>query len=514
MADRKNREILSLNGSTRARVTWTEQNGTFPLTVTAKALDADGKRVSGISPVRRKVCSQEELDIKIEEAAAAVLKKIKPRKQAAEQKTNNGGLDEDSPWVIAFRTAKRKNVFIWKWGLSTIERYLSYFERNILPVIQHVEIEDEFTEEDRVALLNMLFNKCIQNGRSHKNLDNAIAVADEWLYVGQVIIDELRNIDSSLPYIFLHDNTPRKTRRQREQTKALPIEVHIAVRAECERLLPVDPRMARALMILEAGGPRTAEAAAVNASDTRDFGKYNLIVSIGFQETKGERSPILKTDNAYRKIVIDEYASDFIKRANLLIGEGSKTSAPVSSDKLRNTVKKILLQNGCNEEYFKAAQKTLSRYPTFDKEGNPENDVVAYCLRRSRQNIWSNICGLTRSEQDYLLGHKPPRNQKKFYDKDPKAFEAVVKKLKRCKLIVGPDPNVDVIEIDDDSEVSVAERSTMICNTGEESVLVWLSMDANEPGDIITITTDGNIDHVETIPSTFDQGKRRNTEII
>ena len=120
-------DIKSIDKPIIAHITWTEWDDGRAITVTAIALDTDGRKIENITKVRKKVKSKEELELTINQAAEALFSKSKKSIRKTNTKVTQPETDELSSIVVAFRELCNSTTLDDLWAQSTRHKYLKYF---------------------------------------------------------------------------------------------------------------------------------------------------------------------------------------------------------------------------------------------------------------------------------------------------------------------------------------------------------------------------------------------------
>lgn len=496
-------------------VTWTVEDGNYVTVLRAYPVYKGGIRVDGYKVLKRKAHSKAEIDIVKDQLKNAFMQQMK-RKPKSEGTAARKGvrLDESTPMVTAFRILEKSEMLDNRWKSTTKYQYLTYFERHILPIIQFCEVPSDFGQRELEELQQALVDDILHHGNSNGILDNAVGGANEHLQQARTIYEFMRTINPFLPEIRILRET-KAIRVRSEQPKSLPNSVVIGLRKEIETLLETNPILARAAAIMHSGGPRTSESAAVIQSDMVVNEDFVLLV-VDYQEQDGKRVPSLKKDASHRRVVLDEWGSVIVKRANQLIGpEPEADDAPITAKELSEWIKVTLNKLGCGEEYWTSAIKDMGSNPEYDKSGAPSTDVAAYILRRDAESRWANICGLSKEEQDIQLGHKRyTKGKKRLRLTDPNVYKTIAKKLRRYNpgsLTDAPCEIFNLYHGIDEKLIPFGEYK--LANTSCEPLKLTVIMKNAEPGDSIVMQTNGRI--IESkISINHESCSRENTECI
>lgn len=496
-------------------ITWTIEEGNPVTTLRAYPVYKGGIRVEGYKVLKRKAHSRAEIEIIKDQLKNSFMQQMKRKpKTESSSKRVDTKLDENTPMVNAFRMLEKSEMLDAKWKAATKKQYLTYFERHILPIIQYCEVPSDFGQRELDELQQALVEDILSHGNSSGILDNAVGGANEHLQQARTIYEFMRTINPFLPEIRILRET-KSIRIRSEQPKSLPHAVVVGLRAEIEALLPVNPKVARAAAIMHSGGPRTSESAAVIKSDLVLNDSFVLVI-VDYQEQDGKRIPSLKRDSSHRRVVLDEWGSSLVKKANVMIGPEPNTDiAPVTSKELTEWIRTTLTKLGCGEEYWNSAIKDMGSNPEYDKSGAPSTDVAAYILRRDAESRWANICGLSKEEQDIQLGHKRyTKGKKRLKLTDPNVYKTIAMKLKRYNPNSERNTSCDAYNLYHGIDQSIIPfREYSLLNSSCEPLIVTIVMKNAEPGESITVQTDGIIQDSK-ITVNKDTHSREDTECI
>lgn len=486
------KKIIPLkDNSYEVHISWSSKSNTPRITGTLYT--AEGDLVKGINPKTRKAKSKKEIEYLNMQIVHAFEETLKPKATHRRVEKDN----EDSNWTDPRLTEALSRLMESgrlrdDWAESTIDKYMAKFKRYILPCISPPE---EFNKKKH-KLLEEKIKESIERRARKSNGLNARKDTQVYLNAGQTIYELMQDIDPSLPNISLRSDSSRLVTKRREMPKHIPVDVQRKFEAEILAIINDDPIFARATAIMHSGATRNSEAASAIGSDFIINNEY-IMLDIATQEISGVRNPELKTPASYRKVVFDNFGEFVVKEANKLIEITEDTElAPISSKKLSEKIKDLLIKCGLTEEYIKIATLDMEQYPDYDADGRPITDVTAYILRRNRASIWANYCGLSPAEIDYMLGHvRHAENEISFDAKDPLSFIKIAQKVKAVNFIDEFKSCSDsIIRIDSAEKRQISGNSTVkIINNTDEVVRVKLSLKTKEPGDCMTLITEGTV---------------------
>lgn len=409
------------------------------------------------------------------------------------------------PYSDAFFDINNPLNFVDLWAESTSLQRLKWFELNILPYVDSLENEDDLNLDD---LFEIIIKKTGSNKKTIRK--NIYKVAADHLRDAQIIHDRMRRNKRYLPD-FKFSLDVKYEGQINEKIKSLPFAIVLKFRKAIEDLIEEDPLMARTVAIMEAGGARTAEAAAPNKIS--DYGEF-ILVSIRNQIKNKKKNPGLKTVDSYRTVLLDDWGAYIIRKSEeKMIALGVDLGSYIDPDKVSAFIKKLLIECGLDET---AVQ--LWRQEMMKDICGEENDVSAYILRRNRANVWAHFCGYTKEEIDYQLGHSPKFDWKPSVDwGDIATYTRLAKKLVRYDLSseVSNSFRYKPIQITCEQKMQIDNNPEVgMVNCSAERVLVRINVSTSEPGKNIFAKTTGVIIKKESSNSFNEERIRRNPELI
>lgn len=484
------------------------------------AIDAASVKINGSKTLSRKAKSEAEIPLAEQHLVAAVVKALPQKSVSREPKV---ALNAENPMVRAFEVLKGSgDIISTNWSPQVRERWMSYFYRNILPRIVNY-LQKPFGIAEREQLLNELVEKIEKQGNSTGNWRTVINTAKNNMASADVIYQAMRRVDpTTLPVIELAPARAGKT-IQAEQIKSLPKEIRRKLARELEKRVEIEPLLVLGAICMWDGGTRTAEAAAVLPEDFEPI-EHSEHVSLWvlWQEKKGKRNPLLKSDAAYRRVPLSYWGTQMVMKCLEIIPlwPEDKTDAPMTADKLSSWIKSLLRDCGCDKDWWAAAVKEELRNPEIDSNGKPIYDVVAYVLRRDRSSRWRNLCGLLQ-ECDYLLGHADKKAKKRTVDYSLDEEQARIAYCceryvydRQCSLHPAYSP-IRVRHGKDDMVPQFEEIS--LVNSGDTPVMLTLDVTAAEAAEgvemILSAGAEVNTDKI-TVRHGNTQGMRDNKTII
>lgn len=411
MAERKYKNI-PYNQTTSVHITWTE--GKDKIALRGYAISSD----SGIEKSyakKHKIIAKNtaELPARQQRLYQLVCMDIEKheRPTVAQKSSNNSNVK--SLYEIALDEVEKSGFVSADWkSLDYTQNRLTYFRRNILPILLKFDVSD-WSLDDTNAILAEIVEAIMKKKQSSQHEETAKRTAQKNLHAADLIYRAMRTYYPELPEINLR---PLYAGRSvlNEQIKALPHSVRKNFINLIEALIPEDPRLAFAAIFMVACGLRTAEAAGVWIDCFDNIGDNLVSVNVKYQIKKGKRINILKSKNSYRLIPINTWGWAMINNClNHLSNDPIYTDNMLCDpQRLSKKIKSLLLEAGLTVEYLSAAERVMEIKPDIDYTGKPVRDVTAYILRRDWASRGRNLCGYTSVELDYCLGHEVKLSKK------------------------------------------------------------------------------------------------------
>lgn len=453
---------------------------------------SDGCRVDGSKTVVRAANYPESIPLAEQYLVAAVMAAL-PHERTSQHSTRKiDGLDPENELVKAFAKLKESGSDFSDWCESTKNRHMNFFEGHILPILKDY-VGEEFTGSDLDELRKKLIDDILSHGRSKQVISVAETTANASLAGAATIYKRMREEDPNLPDIVL--TTPRRYKKVLpEQVKALPENVRRKFFTELERYINSEPKKVFAAVLMVDGGLRTSEAAGTLPQQLLEEDGY-ITVPVLFQETKGERTAVLKTDNAYRLVPLSYWGSNLVHRYCKQIGNVSDDRVLVTAKALSAWILRLLRESGCDDMYMQSVQDAQSQEPETDKDGRAIHDIAAYVLRRDRTDRWRNCCGLTcdpdgESELDYLLGHQAPHKRRKTNMRVPEQRKALAEKLERYIYsdAISRNPALKPVEVEHGKDIDLTPFPRIrIRNDGGEPLNIHIDVEAMEGSEPISL---------------------------
>lgn len=417
------------------------------------------------------------------------------------------------------------------WNHDTFAATLSYFENQVVPLLDVYGLS--ICDDDIVELQNKRIQNALENGHSKKDPNTARNSVRGYLRRCNFIYHKLREYydEFELPDIDL--TIPSQGNYvQLEQCKSLPNEVRIKFSALLFRLVKTQFGgfiMGLALMLYAA--LRTSEAAGTYYWQI----KYDNDLATLFvrqQEKNGELILLLKSENAYRDVVLPQIMIDLLKqRIQYLHGLGytdeqignmplvCSTDNPAiraRSSALSAFGKKMLLLAGLKPNLIRAVENLMYIEPD-EVDGERVMDVTAYSLRRDWCTRAFSYCGMYGDMVDYLLGHKRKGKVSRDFKK-PEMQQDIFQRLER--YVFDPvhtcNPAFLPIRLEKgfDKLLPANQTTNFIVADSEELVEVVLDVECSEPNEEIIFVISPNTRHKIERHDIFDTPAKRSKRPI
>lgn len=486
-------------------------------TLQAYALDENSYRVDKCKRIRRKVKHAEALDTTIIFAKNAIetqLDKILRVEKPREEKKPH----LDTAMRKAFDAVLRLGSFYLPWGEAYSRNVLTYSRRNIIPWCDDNNVEERFTAVEKIDLQQYLAEKIMSHGKFKGSCEDALIGAAIHMNAFDQLYQLMRSIDPSLPDVSF--GIKLKTSRAKvEQTKMLSITCHRKFRFNVCKNIKSKPKHARGAALMD-NGLRSGEASAITKDLMRQVGDI-IVVWVLYQEYLGDKSDVLKTEDSYRLVVLDEWGSMVVKRCNQLITEEDTVytkKAPIIDTVLSAWVKELLYASGVEEELFIEAHNSELKHLRYDSEGKPILDAAAHILRRNRASIQCNICGFSAIEREVFIGHKKKANR---YSYDNPKWDTTIYRIAVKNSLYDLNTEISSNPIHRPIELTKGKKGEVFPfpkyrfrNNSNNYLELKIDMLSCEPGEAMSITGARNLKINLNARSKSSQGKRRNENLI
>ncbi|MDO4566087.1 MAG: hypothetical protein Q4B42_02035 [Oscillospiraceae bacterium] len=409
----------------------------------AYLIDADThSRVKDCREITRKVDSTADVEAQCRYLAAKLAERLRSKTTERKQQRKNS----EGPVTQALRDflgdtygceerfSLYGSVCPLCWSDGTLRSYVTFFENALVPGLDRIlESGAAFTDAGIQSLVD---------GHVQKVLDSAKGTGSppvvEQSVAGQFkgafrVYNALVNAvpEAGLMPLSFEPVRPRSSTR-REQIKCLPDEVR---RAMAKRVMSADADdgFAHGQALMQFGGLRTSEAAAVLFGDIIDCGTYAVCL-VRRQIKRGKAVDILKSDAAYRCIELQYIFLVLYRRAVTHLERQGYTAEEICalpfvahrdkprdfmrSEELSAYVHFSLKACGCSEFMLKQFDELKRTEPHLERM----IDTGAYVLRRDLATRFLCHCGMSKATVDYLLGHKKKtKGQTDFQSPDAQA---------------------------------------------------------------------------------------------
>lgn len=496
----------TIDSSIRVHLTWTDK-GNQATKVSGYLIDAKiGVKLDDTKTKTRTANGATEIELAISEIVADFNAELfeKKAKREVPKKELIGKTDIEK----AYYEVLNSRATILDWRESTSHNALVYFGNNILSEIRDCECSADFSRQDLLDLRLKIMRSIEKNGNSNGDQSKIEKGANDHLRDAQAIYNHLRSKYPGLPDLTLDTELHTSYNRQQEQVRCLTLNQNRDLCKRVEAEMMTNAALVRAAAIMISGGARSAEAAAITPERIDDHGDYLSVWILG-QELNGNISPIPKTDDSYRVVILDEWGTYIVKKCNeLLVESDNGECAPVSSKVLSTWLRNLMEEVGCSAQLYADTNAITGAI----------GDIAAHCLRRNRASIWRNYCGLIQGEIDYLLGHKS--SIRKFEKGNPKISETLdiwARKISRFDLFpdLSKSPKHSPISLRKAESGDFIQFDTYrIKNDTNQSVSLEARVEAAEMGEQITFEISADQEYQIEPFSKPSGGKRRYVEII
>ena len=341
--------------------------------------------------------------------------------------------------------------------------------------------------------------------------------------------DRLADIrpDAPIGQLILPRDRAKNVTPEDEQHKYIGEEAAVLTVAILRRLIQNGLSLGGIFMVL--GMARTAEACAPKFSEIVLADDY-AVLAIMWQADGTSRIADLKTDNAYRLIILPKIAAEAIRarmaylRTLGFTDEEIRDMPAVSSEwdpttqaspaELSAFLLRILTRAmNPSDGYWDAVKLQMADEPDMDAYGKPSNDVTAYIARRNRCTELCNGCGMAPLLVDAMMGHAPPRGDTADWDGYLRQLDnwPVVAEMTE-RIVYDPDCTTHPMFAQTLLAPEVSGRSDQpsIGYTfhAAEPCTVEIVAQTAEIGDSITVITDGELQSKDCAPVAFEDSVR------
>jgi integrase len=474
------------------------------------AVDANGNRISRGNIVR---VAQTPADIPATERQlmVLVLQKLPQSRNGGQKRSSLTGA-----YAEAYKALEDTyDPISMLWNDRTRRRHMTYFANQVLPEL--IQNGDSWDENDTERLRTKLVAMSLSSKRASGLTQDAESTVSAAMRAAATIYARMRLIAPNLPEIDLAPGyRPKKV--QSEQVKSLEPSVWRKVAAEIRAAAATEPNLAMAAALMLDCGLRTAEAAAVHATDLIRNPDGTMSVDVGWQAQNGKRVSRLKTDNAYRRVPMTNWGRTTVEECLQYISEPA-ADAPLCDDKKTSAwIRDILQRCGCTQTYLEAMRAEEKDRPELDAQGKPVQDIAAYILRRDWTSRARNVCGLTADEVDYLLGHasRQPKLVRSSY-MQPEAQSRLSAAMERFVLdrTLSMHPGCHPAEVKHGDDIAIVPYGKFsLSNNGAEPLHLKMDLLAAVGAEAIILCTPSNAVKDERRRTIDTHGMRDDSTVI
>ena len=258
--------------------------------VKASARDKKGNTVKN-STRSKYFAEAQQIESKTRQVIALVNAAI-PKAASHTSRSAVFGLSENNPMVIAFHAVKNSEVNISsKWDAQYQRDRLSYFERHVLPHLQHYSDPDDAQAlSAREHIYSIIIEDVRKNGNSKGHEPTMQTTARNHMAEADAIYRAMRREDPMLPDLDL-GYARQKRIIQRETHKSLPDDIRKRFALALKEHVKNEPELVFGAVLMWDAGLRTAEAAAVIYNEdiyVTDDAKGTQSVCVQWQEKDGK----------------------------------------------------------------------------------------------------------------------------------------------------------------------------------------------------------------------------------
>lgn len=510
--------------------------------ISAIATDRNGKKLSG-SKRRTKKWKTGVEDLHAQNAKAVLIARALDSYVATHPQKESTSLSEN------ITAGELQNLFQEfcksgypvnpAWSPQTEHAALLAFQR-ILPHIVNALANGCDPQRLAVAIHNPVTDDVMRNANA-KDMATVDKTARKNLLWAEAVLDAMRLAYPLSPAHRLRLNVPKihGLSSLREQSKALPQAIRDSLTnylTNCCRLYDAklalsdagcadtenlrqqisdlekvvgneSPRFVLVMLVMYDAGLRTSEAAAItdNSLRTLDCGGHHTtsLVQVWQQERDGKRCKILKSENAYRTVVLSHWGHvmvhivlDYLKSFDP-DWPHTVTSAKGASAWILQQLRKL----GIEDHYLDNAATSLAT--AGEPRIRASEDVSAYILRRDCATRWSFWCGLPLDTVDALLGHARYGRKSSYIEHRDTAWLIDV----ACKIeryIHMPEYSAAPMYMPysltyGTMDIHTPYSTLTYLNTSDQPMRIAVAVTACEPGDDITLhCTKATVGHVRS----------------
>lgn len=481
----------------------------YPVELRGYAVHTQGHgRIDGCKDLSRKVACREELETAIEHLENAVFLRYKAmsaaKKQSAKGGSRQGGkLDEQNPIVRAFREVIENDITVNPdWNEDVCHKFMTYFERNILPVIQEFD-SVEFTDANREKLFNEILDDIRSDGKSKKDLRTMESTARINLAAAQAIYDTMHKVDILLPDLKLSSPRTRKSVGT-EQIKSIPSGIRARLEGELETSAAAEPEFVLGALLMYDTGARVGEAAGVDIEKHISFvcPEHAMVFLLTQQGNKGKsKGKKMKSDNSYRQVAMSFWATALARQCvELMLAQGK--TMPNKKD-LADWIKARLTQddNEDDKAFWDSVKNSANNCRELDEPSSSRfsnQNLTSHALRRNCATRLRNVCGFTEDEVSHYLGHEVPTP--KLAAPDYRLKEEQLKLMDKLERnIIDPDrsrnPACCPLHVDGQTGSTDLHPNVIhtLHNASDQPVCLQMLLCAEEPGEPVMVALSDDI---------------------
>lgn len=397
---------------------------------------------------------------------------------------------------------KEHIVFSPTWKSDATNRSaLTYFRSTLLPFIEtHYSSDKGYTQIYAIEI-EQLFNSCFSNfslKRNNSGEEDILAVSlSKQFYRANIVYQFLRDNYPELNLPETDFNVGNASGRQREQFKELDVKVRNKFAAKMKEKAKTEPLYAMAGVMMLDGMLRSSESCAMGEDCVFQINSFNHFVHVKYQLDKNNvRTPILKSDNAYRLVVLSYWGTQMVKLCLYYAKKMGLTpgNSGIKTNDFSQWVLEILKGCGLSKSFIAESEDDFRRYLATTTESVVSDDLSAYILRRDGASRLRNYCKATETELDVQMGHKHDGEHINFVSREWMITYA--EKLERyvydpeisrnqaiCHVspIVGDDKTIECfseVKIRNDLDVEISFNYSVLCEDNVSCTIEYSDKDA------------------------------------
>ena len=372
------------------------------------------EKKEGTRAQKRTVANEEQAELAAQDLFALRAKSIVERTAKSTSPKGESPLRDVCDDLMNKMNEKEHIVFSPTWKSDATNRSaLTYFRSTLLPFIEtHYNSDEGYTQIYAIEI-EQLFNSCFSNfslKRNNSGEEEILTVSlSKQFYRANIVYQFIRDNYPELNLPEADFNVGNASCRQREQLKELDVKVRNKFAAKMKEKAKTEPLYALAGVMMLDGMLRSSESCAMGEDCFFEINSFNYFVHVKYQLDKNTiRTPILKSDNAYRLVVLSYWGTQMVKLCLYYAKKMGLTpgNSGIRTNDFSQWVLEILKECGLSENFISESEDDFRRYLATTTESVISDDLSAYILRRDGASRLRNYCKVTETELDVQMGHK------------------------------------------------------------------------------------------------------------